>query len=161
MRIDFAASTVTFSRGKVEPVADAIPMELDNGIPLLEVTLNDGVRTKLRLDTGASLFESTDVYINVTAPIWDELRKRDPALVPEQYFTGTGTGGQIDLAVARIEKLTIEQTTVSAPYVIVQPSQGYFARADSVGFLSNTLLEKFSPVTIDYPGLRLLLGARD
>jgi len=114
----------------------------------------------LRLDTGASLFESEDVYVNVTERVWEELRRLDPSLAPSQYFTGTGTGGEVRLPVARIGSLSVGERTLARPWVIVQPAQGYFARPDAVGFVGNNFLEKFGRVTIDYPGRRLALEPR-
>jgi hypothetical protein len=159
LELDFAARRLRIFDDPPEDLPGALPFELDNGIPRVAASL-DGVSTHLRLDTGASLFESEDVYVNVTERIWEELRLLDPTLAPTQFFTGTGTGGEVRLPVARIGSLTVGGRTLERPWVIVQPSRGYFARPDAVGFVGNNLLEKFGRVTIDYPGRRLALGPR-
>jgi hypothetical protein len=133
---------------------------LDNGIPRVRATLNDSVRAEFRLDTGASLFETQDVYLNVTASVWEQLTALDAKLKPTAYLTGGGIGGEVKLPVARIRKFSAGTASISSPFVIVQPKLGYFARSDAVGFISNNLLEKFSPVTIDYLERKLYLGVK-
>jgi hypothetical protein len=160
LEIDFEAARLTLLDRPLAPQPDAIPFELDNGIPRVDAVLDGGVRTALRLDTGASLFATEDVYLNVPERVWEELRQRDPQLAPSQFFTGRGTGGEVRLPVARIGRLALGNRTVERPWVIVQPAQGYFARPDAVGFLGNNFLEKFGRVTIDYPGRQLVLGPR-
>jgi hypothetical protein len=160
LELDFTAQRLRLFDDPPDDLPGALPFELDNGIPRVSALLDGRVSTHLRLDTGASLFESEDVYVNVTERVWEELRRLDPALAPTQYFTGTGTGGEVRLPVARIGSLTVGGRTLERPWVIVQPAQGYFARADAVGFVGNNVLEKFGRVTIDYPGRRLALGPR-
>lgn len=158
IELDFAAKRLRLFDEPLGDLPGALAFELDNGIPCLVARLDGSVSTQLRLDTGASLFDSEDVYVNVTGRVWEELRRLDPALAPSQYFTGTGTGGEVRLPVARIGSLSLGERTLERPWVIVQPAQGYFARPDAVGFVGNNLLEKFGRVTIDYPGRRLALG---
>lgn len=160
LELDFAAKRLRLFDDPLGELPGALPFELDNGIPRVAARLDGRVSTHLRLDTGASLFESEDVYVNVTERVWEELRRLDPALAPSQYFTGTGTGGEVRLPVARIGSLSVGERTLARPWVIVQPAQGYFARPDAVGFVGNNFLEKFGRVTIDYPGRRLALGPR-
>jgi predicted aspartyl protease len=164
--IDFTHHTLRFSPHPARvsfamaKSADVVPVVLDNGIPRVHGMLDDSIPLDLRLDTGASIFETTDIYLNVTEDTWKQLTRLDSALKPERYFTGSGAGGEIKLAVARIDKLRIGAISVPRPYVIVQPSVGYFARPDAVGFISNNLLEKYSPVVIDYLEGRLYLSRR-
>jgi hypothetical protein len=160
LELDFGAKRLSLAQGPLEPPPPgALPLELDNRIPRFRAQLDD-LETWLRLDTGASLFETQDIYVNVTESVWDELRRADPELAPERHFTGTGTGGTpVQLPVARIHALLAGEKTIERPYVIVQPRAGYFARPDAVGFVGNNFLEKFGRVTIDYPGRRLVLGA--
>ncbi|MCB1024621.1 MAG: aspartyl protease family protein [Acidobacteria bacterium] len=135
----------------------AVPFNLDNNIPRIKGILNGNVKADFRLDTGASLFETDDVYLNTTEGVWDQLKRSDPTLKPETYFTGSGVGGSVKLPVAKIKSLSIGRVTNRKVYVIVQPKAGYFARKDAVGFISNNFLEKYSPVTIDYKTKRILL----
>jgi predicted aspartyl protease len=156
--IDFREKTIEFSKNGAGKSAQAmVPFRPDNGIPRVKGVLNDAVNAELRLDTGASLFETSDVYLNVTEAIWNALTALDTDLKPDRYFTGGGIGGEVKLPVARIKTLSVGGIRVSSPFVIVQPKRGYFARPEAVGFVSNNFLEKFSPVTIDYLKRRLYL----
>jgi hypothetical protein len=159
VRIDYDSRTIEFGArgGKSDETMLAVPITLDNGIPRLSVILDGKVRTDLRLDTGASLFQSPDIYLNITERVWNELTSEDPALKPEKYFTGSGVGGTVKLPVSRIKKLAVGELVFSAPFVIVQPKAGYFAKDDSVGFMSNNFLEKFGVVILDYPARTLYL----
>jgi len=156
--IDFEARNLTLATRLVRagPAAGiAVPFTLDNGIPRLSGRLNGNIEADFRLDTGSSLFESGDVYLNVPETVWRRLRESTPTPVPERALSGRGSGGEVVLPLARIEELALGALVVPRPHVIVQPSVGYFARPDAVGFVSNNLLEKHSPVTVDYPRRKL------
>jgi hypothetical protein len=159
VEIDFPNRVIRFLKKPPEsPIAErsgVLSFKLDNGIPRFPALLSDAVRTELRLDTGASLFETQDVYINITERTWDKLVETNPALKPEKFFTGSGVGGAVKLPVARVNGFSIGPFTFPSAFVIVQPEQGYFARPDAVGFVSNNLLDKMSPVVIDYLGEKL------
>jgi hypothetical protein len=161
--IDFSAREIVFSRSHLPEEAGAgaaagIPFQLDNGIPRLSAVLDDSVVLSLRLDTGASLFASEDVWVNITTPTWRRLQLLDPSLTFAGWLGATGTGGgELRLGYGRLTRLRVGEVTVPRPYVIVQPEVGYFARPDAIGFLGNNFLERFGAVTIDYPGRRLLL----
>ncbi len=159
LELDFAQRTLRLGTNPraPSPQATVLALELENRIPRFAARLDD-LSVWLRLDTGASLFETRDVYVNVPTPEWDALRAADPGLAPESHLSGTGAGGTVELAVARLQALVLGPTTIARPYVIVQPPRGYFARADAVGFVGNNLLERFGRVTIDYAGRRLVLG---
>ncbi|MGH9901193.1 MAG: retropepsin-like aspartic protease [Pyrinomonadaceae bacterium] len=162
VQIDFLNRTLRFyPQGVAGPAGAAsgvtIPIILDNGIPRLRGILNGDVDADFRLDTGASLFETPDVYLNVTEDVWKRLTHSDTELKPERYFAGGGVGGAVRLPVARIKRFSVNRVTVPSPFVIVQPKVGYFARPAAVGFISNNFLEKFSPVIIDYLESRLYL----
>jgi predicted aspartyl protease len=166
VQVDFLNCTLRFyPKGAGNPASGTsavpIPITLDNGIPRLRANLNGGVVADFRLDTGASLFETSDVYLNVTEEVWRRLTALDPELKPERYFGGSGVGGAVKLPVAQIKTFSVNMITVSSPFIIVQPKLGYFARPDAVGFISNNFLEKFSPVTIDYLKYRLYLTSGD
>jgi hypothetical protein len=161
--IDFSAREIVFSRS-LHPgdarsgAAAGIQFQLDNGIPRLPAVLDDSVVLSLRLDTGASLFASEDVWINITTPTWRRLQLLDPSLAFAGWLGASGTGGELRLGYGRLTQLRVGKVTVPRPYVIVQPEVGYFARPDATGFLGNNFLERFGAVTIDYPGRRLILG---
>lgn len=161
LEIDFSAYRITFST-KTAKGDNPLAFRIDNGIPRFTGCLDDNVSADFRLDTGASLFETPEIYINITTGMWKKLTALDENLLPETYFAGSGAGGlKIRLPVARINCFSIGEITIPGPYVIVQPETGYFARPDAAGFFSNNLLEKYSPVTIDYIGERLYLSGRN
>lgn len=157
--IDFPGRRLTLSEGPLEADAAALPLELDLGIPRIQAQLDD-LPVALRIDTGASLFDSKDVYVNVTSALWEDLRRANPALEPAGTLSGSGTGGAVVLPFARIRSLQVGSTTTARPYVIVQPRQGYVARPDAVGFVGNNFLEKLGEVTLDYPGRQWWPGPR-
>lgn len=164
VEIDFKNRSINFSRRSAKTMSNInwvlLPVTLDNGIPRVAGILNGEIKADLRLDTGASIFETKDVYVNVTEDVWKKMTATDPALKPEKYFTGSGIGGDVKLAVALIDKLSIGELTISKPFLIVQPKAGYFARPNAVGFISNNLLEKHSPVVIDYLKKKIYLSRR-
>lgn len=136
-----------------------INFTLDHNIPRFSGLVNGKIQMDFRLDTGASLFETDDVYINITTNDWNAIKKDIPALKPESYLYATGiTSEQVILPVVRLEKITIGEFEIDNPYVIVQPEQGYFALPDAVGFISNNLLSKYDIVAIDYINNRLYIS---
>ena len=152
--IDFERRQLKFTRQS--PICESwIPLNLKESIPRLSATINDAFETELRIDTGAGIFETDDVYINMTQSDRDGLAKLGPALKPVSYLSGTGSGGQVRLPVLQLKRLQLGASRVERPFAIIQPEQGYFARPDAVGFVSNNLLEKFGHVVIDYPRSRL------
>lgn len=129
---------------------------LDYNIPRFSGLVNGEIKMDFRLDTGASLFETDDIYVNITTIDWNAIKQHSPTLIPESYLYGTGVNNeQIELPVVRLAKVTVSKFEIVHPYVIVQPEQGYFAQPDAVGFISNNLLEKYDCVAIDYINNRL------
>ncbi len=160
LRLDFVEQHLDLSTRSPAPDESALALELEHGIPCFPAQLDD-LPTRLRIDTGASLFASLDVFVNVPEAVWDDLRRADPNLAPEGHLAAAGVGGAVDLPLARIQALLVGATSIARPYVVVQPRVGYFARADALGFVGNNFLEKFEQVTLDYPGRKLWLGPRD
>ena len=132
------------------PPETTIAMQLDHGIPRIAAELQ-GRPVELRIDTGASLAPSADAYLNLTLAQARELELTGP---PVAVFTATGTGGAaLELPVHRLETAVIAGTRLERPFAIVQPAVGYFARADAVGFVGNSVLDKLDPY-LDYAGLK-------
>jgi hypothetical protein len=152
--------TIDFERARLELGAptdarSGTPMALDNGIPTLPATLG-GVETLLRIDTGASLFATDEVYVNVPTALWHAIAARHPGLTPTAHLSGTGAGGAaVDLAVYTVPHATLGPLVRERVQVIVQPEAGYFADPAARGFVGNNLLAKLGRVTLDYPGRRL------
>jgi len=142
------------------PAPGEVALRLDEGIPTVPATLA-GLELDLRIDSGASLFASPDVYVNVPQRVWAELRGRDPALAPSSSLRGTGAAGApVDLPVARLGPARIGPLALEKVHVIVQPEAGYFARPDAKGFVGVNWLEKSGTVTLDYGAGRLRATAR-
>ncbi|MGE3466693.1 MAG: retropepsin-like aspartic protease [Pyrinomonadaceae bacterium] len=162
LKIDYIDRKITFESPPVKAASRGsdmlvMPFTLDNGIPRFSAVLDRSINTSFRLDTGASLFASEDVYLNVTEDIWGKLKSKNRSLVPETHFTGSGVGGTVRLPVARVGSVAFGKVAIVKPYVIVQPRAGYFSRPEAVGFVSNNLLEKFRVVTIDYINQQLII----
>ncbi|HEX5131500.1 MAG TPA: pepsin/retropepsin-like aspartic protease family protein [Candidatus Krumholzibacteria bacterium] len=153
--IDFAAARLEIPAGPAQAGAEGVPMTLDNGIPAIEATLG-GVDVWLRIDTGASLFDTPDVYVNIPVRVWEALRARHTELAPTTHFQGTGADGQtVELPVVPVPDSTIGALRLDSVFVIVQPEAGYFAGPDAKGFVSNNYLRRLGRVTLDYASGRL------
>jgi len=154
LSIDFVANQLVL----LEPAAadpGGIPMRLDNGIPTLAADLA-GERLELRLDTGASLFETQDVYVNVPTRVWQALCRRHPGLAPSSQLQGTGADGRtVALPVARVGPARIGPRSLAEVFVIVQPEAGYFAAPDALGFVSNNFLATLGRVELDFANRRM------
>jgi predicted aspartyl protease len=160
------ATLVDFEKQDVRFATDAparckwIDMDLGDRIPRVAVTIDGAHETWLRIDTGASLFTTSDVYVNLTQSDLDALRKFDADLQPQGSLSASGVGGEIILSVFHLEELQIGGIRVARPRAIIQPKQGYFALPNAVGFLGNNLLEKHGPIALDYRRSRLGVHCR-
>ena len=150
LTIDFEKNRLLIAPRSADGAEGGVPMILDNGIPAIEANLG-GLDVWLRIDTGASLFETSDVYINIPKHVWDALRDRNAGLEPSTHFQGTGAGGTtVDLPVAPIQDARIGPAALDRAFVIVQPEVGYFADPAAKGFVSNNFLRRIGRVTLDY-----------
>ncbi len=157
--LELGPSSPATSGGAPMSTPGAVPMTLEQGIPAIPARLG-GIATTLRIDTGASLFETPDVYVNVPARIWSALRSVDPDLAPTTHFQGTGASGEsVQLPVARVRASTIGAKAFDAVFVIVQPESGYFADPAAKGFVGVNFLEKLGRVTLDYGRGRMSAAA--
>lgn len=129
-------------------------MENDNGIPRVEGEV-DGRRIWLRYDSGAGLFDSPHLWINLSERQHAAILDGREAGAPVQTLGGSGTGGRLSLPVHLGESFRLGTLEWNQPRLIVQPRQGYFAREDAVGFLGNAAFRPFGVVVIDYAGGRL------
>ena len=162
LTLDFGARELEFADGAdlLRGADGGVPMGLDQGIPMVEASLA-GFATRLRIDTGASLFDTPDVYVNVPQHLWSELSGRDPGLAPESSLLGTGAdGSSVELPVVPLAEVTIAGRPLERVFLIVQPRAGYFAAPESLGFVSNNWLETLGRVTLDYRAQRLIVEPR-
>jgi hypothetical protein len=131
-----------------------VAMADDNGIPRVTAEL-DGRAVNLRYDSGAGLFDSPHLWVNLSEPQFAAVLGGRAPQPPIQTLGGSGTGGQLQLPVHMGERFRLGDIEWSAPRLIVQPRQGYFARPEAVGFLGNAAFRPFGLVVVDYPAGRL------
>ena len=148
--IDFQNKQISFSKKNRDKLTNTIPLELDNGIPGIKSSINDSITTFFRYDSGSSLFETNDIYLNTSTSIFEKILFSDSTLKPVRFLSASGVGGSIKLPVYKINSVLLGNIEVKHPFLIIQPKQGYFARTDAVGFFGNNLFEKFHKVTIDF-----------
>lgn len=119
-----------------------IPMDVSERIPRIRARIR-GIEVPLRIDTGASLPPGPDSYLNVTT---EQARAIGLTEKPVAVFTASGTGGAtLELPVHRLDECEIAGRHIQRAFAIVQPQVGYFARADAIGFLGNSVLDKLGP----------------
>lgn len=158
--IDFQSRQISFSGNIQEKLSMSFPFEMDNGIPRVKSVINDSIVTYLRYDSGSSLFETAEIYLNSTTTVLEALIKIDTSLKPVKQLTATGVGGNIKIPVYKINSVLLSDLRIEQPFLIIQPNQGYFARTDAVGFFGNNLMEKFEKVNIDFVNDRIYIQRR-
>ncbi len=137
-----------------------VAMTDDNGIPRVKGEL-DGRPVALRYDSGAGIFDSPHLWINLSQPQHAAfLDGRDPG-EPLQVLGGSGTGGEVSLPVYKADRFRLGEIEWAGPRLIVQPPQGYFARPEAVGFVGNAAFRPFGVIVVDYPGGRLTVPPAD
>jgi hypothetical protein len=159
MRVDFGGQKLTFPKEAPE-CRQWAPLKIEEGIPQVSFTVNGQVETRLRMDTGASIFESDDTYVNLVEDDLAKILAADPDLKSIGAVSSTGVGGELRMPIYALRSLRLGETDVPRPKAIIQPKQGYFSREGAVGFFGNTLLEGYSPVVLDYKNERLGLECR-
>ena len=156
---DFARGRIAFVQGGADMAADCgrtAPMTDDNGIPRLVGEL-DGRPVALRYDSGAGLFDSPHLWINLSQPQFAAALNGAPPSPPVQSLSAAGVGGQITLPVHLGRTFRLGGIEWTEPRLIIQPRTGYFARPEAVGFLGNAAFRPFGLVIVDYPGGRLIV----
>jgi hypothetical protein len=149
--IDYRNHRIAFS-----PKADKtiykqnLPFTLEDGIPRLHVVLNDSIAIPIRYNSGVSLATNRDIFINISNQTWRQLKSYEMNLTPQQYLVGSGVGGNVYLPVVRIRSMLIQDFLVKAPFIVVQPEEGYFKKEDAIGFFGNNFLEKYEKVCLDF-----------
>lgn len=139
---------------KVAACGRGVAMADDNGIPRVEGEV-DGRPVALRYDSGAGLFNSPYLWINLSETQFSTVLDGRGAGEPVQVLGGSGTGGQVRLPVHLATDFRLGELHWDQPRLIIQPRQGYFAREGAVGFLGNAAFHPFGLVVVDYPGGRL------
>ena len=153
LAIDFTARTVALQR-EPSPGLQCVPMRLDQGIPALPARIG-GVDLELRVDTGASMFPTGDLFINLPTRAWRAIAARNGEGKPRTHFQGTGADGStVQMPVYVLGAATIAGVDCSHAFAIVQPEAGYFASPDALGFVSNNFLALLGRVEFDFAAQR-------
>lgn len=147
--IDYVQKRLTL-REKAVRARRSLPMRVDDRIPRVSGTLDGVASAEFRIDTGASLFETPETYLNITAAMLDALAARGFDRKPAQRLSGTGVGGAVELPVYRLDRVAFGTIELQQPMAIVQPRQGIFARDETPGFIANYTLHGWKRVVIDY-----------
>jgi hypothetical protein len=135
-----------------------VPFTLDDAtIVSVDGTLDRWMKVPMRFDTGSATMTIDGPYINVTTPMWQALRDKNPAYKVEGELTANGIGGQVTLQIGRITSFDVGPLHFDDVAVVIQPPVGYFARPDAVGFVALNLFEPGGWLTFDYPNGRLYL----
>lgn len=139
---------------RVAACGRGVAMANDNGIPRVTAEL-DGRAVDLRYDSGAGLFDSPHLWINLSEPQFAGILDGRQPQPPVQTLSGAGAGGLLRLPVHLGDRFRLGAIEWSEPRLIIQPRQGYFARPEAVGFLGNAAFRSFGLVVVDYPAGRL------
>lgn len=149
VEIDYRSERLVLHAEPVEGPR-SIPMEMDDGIPLLRGRLDGVVDLGLRIDTGASLFETQEAYVNIPEHARRSLEARGIVHAEEFALSGSGVGGTVRLPVIRLDRLELGGVEIERPLAIVQPRAGVFARDDAPGFVGSYTLAPLGRIVIDY-----------
>lgn len=154
VRIDFATREVTFSGVAADSTTSGrtrIHFDVDHGTPRIPVTLDGHVAADFRIDTGLHGAYDAAPYLAVTSAVWHALAPSHTGQLTDGEVRVRGLGDDdVVRPTVRIDRMAIGTAALAAPWVVPQGERGYFARADAVSLLGNGVLERFSPVTIDY-----------
>lgn len=154
VRIDFATHEVTFSGVAADSTAPGrarIHFDVDHGTPRIPVTLDGHVAADFRIDTGLHGAYEAAPYLAVTDDVWQGLERGHSRQITDGQVRVRGLGDDdVVRPMVRIGRMTIGSAALASPWIVPQARRGYFARDDAVSLLGNGVLERFSPVTIDY-----------
>src|SRR5690606_29313069 len=79
LTLDFTVGRIEHAESPASARGVGVPLLLDHGVPAIEAEIA-GCRLWLRIDTGASLFDTDDVFVNLPAAVWDDVRGRTSTL---------------------------------------------------------------------------------
>lgn len=138
-----------------EPLnAIAAPMKLDRGNPIVTAKIalqgDDIAEAELLVDSGCPQWP-----LVLSKAFIDEkqlLTRVRKAVAPP--FVAVGTGGEVSLLAARMDRLSVGEASITSPVAILFRTAS--ASPDHDGLICGDFLRRFL-VTLDYPGGRLLL----
>jgi len=159
LTIDYQSQKIAFQQTKIPAGRKkTISFDMIEGIPRIEMRLNDTFNTFFHYNSGVSLVSSRDVYVNVSPKQWETIKGLCKDLEQSKYFTGQGVGGGIYLQAVKMNCIELNQRQkIYNGYVIIQPKEGYFKQDNAIGFFGNNLLEKYGRVSVDFIARQIVL----
>jgi len=159
LTIDYQAQKIAFQSAKIPAGRKkTISFDMAEGIPRVEMRLNDTFNTFFHFNSGVSLTPSREVYVNVSPQQWETIKGRCRNLEQSKYFTGQGVGGGVYLQAVKMNCIELNQRQkIYNGYIIIQPKEGYFKQDKAIGFFGNNLLEKYGRVSVDFIARQIVL----
>lgn len=159
LTIDYQTQKIAFQSTRIPAGRKkTISFDMSEGIPRVEMRLNDTFNTFFHFNSGVSLAPSGEVYVNVSPGQWDELKRVCKNLTQSKYLIGQGVGGGVYLQAVKVNCIELNQRQkIFNGYVIIQPKEGYFKQENAIGFFGNNLLEKYGRVSVDFIARQIVL----
>jgi len=159
LTIDYQTQKIAFQNTRIPAGRKkTISFDMSEGIPRVEMRLNDTFNTFFHFNSGVSLAPSREVYVNVSPGQWDELKRVCKNLTQSKYLIGQGVGGGVYLQAVKVNCIELNQRQkIFNGYVIIQPKEGYFKQENAIGFFGNNLLEKYGRVSVDFIARQIVL----
>jgi hypothetical protein len=159
LTIDYQSQKIAFQNAKIPAGRKkTISFDMAEGIPRVEMRLNDTFNTFFHYNSGVSLAPSREVYVNVSPKQWETLKGLCRNMEQGKYLTGQGVGGGVYLQAVKVNCIELNQRQkIFNGYVIIQPKEGYFKQDHAIGFFGNNLLEKYGRVSVDFIARQIVL----
>ena len=145
--IDYDAQTVTLddpARFTYAGAGAAVPFELYEGIPIVDLTLNDGCSGKFLVDVGNAFQFVVHGSAVRTCQMLGGLKRRSIDVA------GGGIGGGFVSSMCRLDSVRIGPFSLPEPIAALTLTRsGGMANQDIAGNIGNSVLERFR-CTIDY-----------
>jgi len=145
--IDYDAQTVTLDDPASFTYAGAgapVPFELYGGIPLVDLTLNEGCTGKFLVDVGNAFQFVVHGSAVRSCHMLSNLKRRDIEA------SGGGIGGGFASSMCRLDSVRIGPFSLPEPIAaLTLTSDGGMANQDLAGNIGNSVLERFR-CTLDY-----------
>lgn len=163
MTIDFQGKKIAFQSARIPTGRKkTISFDMTEGIPRVEIRLNDTLNTFLHFNSGSKFDPNSDVYVNLSPLQWESLQQKRQRTAIEKNFVGQGVGGNIFLKAVKLDCIALNRRQkIYNGYAILQPREGYFSDEHSIGFFGNNLLEKYGRVSVDFIARQIVLPVSD
>lgn len=163
LTIDFQGKKIAFQSAKIPAGRKkTISFDMAEGIPRVEIRLNDTLNTFFHFNSGSKFDPTNEVYVNLSPQQWESLRKKRRSNANEKAFVGQGVGGNIFLKAVKLDCIELNQRQkIFNGYAIIQPPEGYFSDEHSIGFFGNNLLEKYGRVSVDFIARQIVLPVNE